>query len=178
MARKQAARAGKVRPDAVGKKPVDAPVVDAPVSAVVPAADATEPGVVPNASCTWTPTHGFDSSTKKGGAVTMFGDGGHRAADLMLLSLGACLNYFLVDYAKGRDLPVTAIRVTCSGEWSREPDRLSKIVTRVVIDGDIDDAERRRMVDDCERIWKVMNTIRYQPECSTLLLSPSGEEIA
>lgn len=150
----------------------------APETTVVAAADATPPVVVPGASCTWTPALGFESSTKKGGGVVMFGDGGHRAADLMLLSLGACLNYFLVDYVKCRDLPVTAIRVTCTGDWMKQPDRLAKIVTRVVIEGGIDDAERRRMLNDCEQIWKVMNTIRYQPECATLLLSPSGEEIA
>lgn len=150
----------------------------APETTVVAAADVPPPAVVPGASCTWTPALGFESSTKKGGNVGMFGPDGHRAADLLLLSLGACLNYFLVDYAKTRDLPVTAIRVTCSGDWMTQPDRLAKIVTRVVIEGGIDDAERRHMLHECEQIWKVMNTIRYQPECSTLLLSPSGEEIA
>lgn len=127
--------------------------------------------------CTWSPSAGYTPSTKKG-EIAMFGDDGHRAVDLMLLSLGACLNFFLVEHAKSRNLPVTDIRVACTGEWANPPDRISKIVTRVVIDGDIDDKERRRMLQDCEKIWKVMNTIRGQPECKTLLLSPSGDEIA
>ena len=173
MARKHSTGGGEIGSNEGAERPAPAPEMT-----VAAAADATPPAVVPGASCTWTPTLGFESWTKMGGEVVMFGDGGHRAADLMLLSLGACLNYFLVDYVKSRDLPVTAIRVTCSGEWMKQPDRLAKIVTRVVIEGGIDDAERRRMLDDCEQIWKVMNTIRYQPECSTLLLSPSGDEIA
>jgi uncharacterized OsmC-like protein len=108
----------------------------------------------------------------------MFGDGGHRAGDIMLLSVGACLNYFLVEHAKSRNLPVTSIRVSCRGEWMTQPDRLSRIITGVVIEGNIDDNERRRMLRQCKQIWKVMNSISSPPDCATILMTANGEEIA
>lgn len=173
MARKHSASGGEI-----GSRKGAARTAAGPQPAPAAAAAAHPPVSVPTSSCTWTPDAGFVSRTKRGGEVKMFGDGGHRAADIMLLSVGACLNYFLVEHVKSRNLPVTAIRVTCGGEWTTGPERLSKIITRVVIEGGIDDEERRRMLHDCQQIWKVMNSIRNQPECATILVSPNGKEIA
>jgi uncharacterized OsmC-like protein len=68
--------------------------------------------------------------------------------------------------------------VTCDGEPVKRPERLSRIISRVVIEGNLTDEERRKMLDVCERACKVMNTLRHQPECETLLLAPSGRQIA
>lgn len=134
-------------------------------------------GLEPTGSCAWTPSKGYAAWTKYG-EVTVFDESGHRAVELMLLSAAACLNYFLVEYAKGRNLAVTSIRVTCDGEPAKRPERLARIVSRVVIEGKICDDERRKMLAICERACKVMNTLRNQPECETLLLAPSGRQIA
>ncbi|MEW5965232.1 MAG: OsmC family protein [Pseudomonadota bacterium] len=134
-------------------------------------------GLEPTGSCAWTPSKGYAAWTKYG-EVTVFDENGHRAVELMLLSAAACLNFFLVEYAKGRNLPVTSICVTCDGEPAKRPERLSRIVSRVVIEGKISDEERRKMLAICERACKVMNTLRNRPECETLLQSPSGRQIA
>ncbi len=172
MAKKHASSSG----DSGGHSVADGPPVS---TEAVHAADAAPApaAIEPAGSCAWTPSKGYASWTKYG-EVKMFDDGGHRAVELMLLAAAACLNYFLVEYVKSRNLPVTSIRVTCDGEPVKRPDRLAKIVTRVVIEGNITDEERRRMLHVCERSCKVMNTLRNQPECETLLLSPSGKEIA
>lgn len=139
---------------------------------------ATAEGTVEYAgSSSWTPSKGYVSWTKYG-EVKMFEEGGHRAVELMLLSAAACLNYFLVEYAKARNLPLTSIRVVCDGEPAKRPERLSRIVSRVVIEGNISDEERRKMLTVCERACKVMNTLRYKPECEAHLVTPSGREIA
>lgn len=127
-------------------------------------------------SSSWTPSKGYVSWTKHG-EVKMFEEGGHRAVELMLLAAAACLNYFLVEYAKTRNMPITSIRVVCDGEPAQRPERLSRIVSRVVIEGNISDEERHKMLTICERACKVMNTLRYKPECEARLITPSGKEI-
>lgn len=158
----------------------------APMTASAPAAScAPEPvspvtlaaGAEPSGSCAWTPSKGYAAWTKYG-EIQMFEQDGQRAVELMLLSAASCLNFFLVEYAKGRGLPVSSIRVTCDGEPVKRPERLSRIISRVVIEGNLTDEERRKMLDVCERACKVMNTLRHQPECETLLLAPSGRQIA
>ena len=134
-------------------------------------------GAEPSGSCAWTPSKGYAAWTKYG-EIRMFEQDGQRAVELMLLSAASCLNFFLVEYAKGRGLPVSSIRVTCDGEPVKRPERLQRIVSRVVIEGNLTDEERRKMLDVCERACKVMNTLRHQPECETLLLAPSGKQIA
>jgi len=131
----------------------------------------------PSGSCAWTPSKGYAAWTKYG-EIRMFEEQGQRAVELMLLAAASCLNFFLVEYAKGRNLPITSIRVTCDGEPIKRPERLARIVSRVVIEGNVTDEERRKMLEICERACKVMNTLRHQPECETLLLAPSGKQIA
>lgn len=172
MAKKHAATGGETAPSDTADSPSNAPDAS-PVATPPSTAAASEPA----GTSAWTPSKGYASWTKYG-EVRMFEDGGHRAVELMLLSAAACLNFFLVEYARSRNLPVTSIRVTCDGEPAKRPDRLAKIVTRVVIEGNITDEERHRMLHVCERSCKVMNTLRNQPEFETLLLTPSGKEIA
>lgn len=107
----------------------------------------------------------------------MFEEGGQRAVDLMLLSAASCLGFFLVEYAVGRKLPVSAIEVDCSGEPAKRPERLSRITTRVKIEGDLSDAQRHRMLTICENACKVMNTLRQTPDCETVLVDAGQPDI-
>lgn len=115
------------------------------------------------ASCSWSPTEGYDAQTPYG-SVPMFDAGGHRAVELMLLSAAACLNFFLVEYVKARNLPVTRLDVQCNGELVGGPTRVARIETQVNVTGDMDQREVDKMVSMCERACKVMNTFKHPPE--------------
>lgn len=127
-------------------------------------------------SCTWNADAGYRAWSKYG-EVRVFGDKGHRATELMLISAASCLGYLLTEYVRERSLPVTNIEVCCEGTLVNRPERLSNIITEVVVEGPISDAERRKMLTVCERACKVMNTLKYQPEIKAVLKTSSGQEI-
>jgi uncharacterized OsmC-like protein len=116
------------------------------------------------AQCSWTPGEGYRASTPFG-SVKMFEEGGQRAVELMMLSAAACLDFYLVEYAKARKLRLERIAVTCEKEMAKLPERVARIVTRVTLQGDIDPAAARKMVTMCEKACKVMNTLRMPPTC-------------
>ena len=116
-------------------------------------------------SCVWTPGSNYAAKTPHG-AIEMFGDDGQRAVEVMLLSAAACLNYFLVEYAQARRLPVERLEVRCDGDIAKRPERVSHIRTHVAIQGMLSDSDAQRMVSICELACKVMNTLRIPPECS------------
>lgn len=115
------------------------------------------------ANCSWEPNTGFDATTPYG-HIPMFCENGHRAVELMLLSAASCLNFFLVEYVKARELPVTRLNVNCTGELVTGPTRVARIRTHVTVQGDLEDKEVRKMVNMCERACKVMNTFKQPPE--------------
>ena len=81
----------------------------------------------------------------------MFEHGGHRAVEVMLRAVAACLNYYLVEYIKARNLPIISVDVKCDAEMPAHRERVSTIVTRVKIEGQISERERRKMVTMCDR---------------------------
>ncbi len=115
------------------------------------------------ASCSWAPASGYQAQTPYG-EIKMFDEGGHRAVELMLLAAAACLDFYLVEYVRERKLPVTLLHVTCEGEISQHPERVSAISTKIKIDGELSDKEVKKMVTMCERACKVMNTLKHQPQ--------------
>lgn len=115
------------------------------------------------ATCSWTSSSGYQAQTPYG-EIKMFGEGGHRAVELMLLAAAACLDFFLAEYVRERKLPVSQLRVTCEGEISQHPERVSAIRTTIKIDGELSDKEVKKMVSMCERACKVMNTFKHQPQ--------------
>lgn len=127
-------------------------------------------------SCSWTPVKGYVAWTKQG-EVEMFDNGGQRAVELMLLSAASCLTFFLAEHVKANALPVTALRVACDGKVVESPNRLGEITTYVTIEGTLSRDDRKRMLELCDRQWKVMNSIRMTPTCRTVLVTPAGEEI-
>jgi uncharacterized OsmC-like protein len=114
-------------------------------------------------TCKWSPDEEYESYTPHG-SVDVFNEGGQRAVELMLLAAAACLNFYLVEYAKARKLAVRSTQVTCNGIVVQSPERVGRIDTHVTIDGDIDDKELKKMVTICERACKVMNTMKRPPE--------------
>lgn len=126
--------------------------------------------------CGWTNNGGYCAKTKYG-EVPVFENGGQRAVELMLMSAAACLNFILVEYAKGRDLPIARIEVSCNGAIAHRPDRLGAIETKVLVDGAISDAQRKKMLTACERACKVMNTLKIQPTFEAALVTAEGERI-
>lgn len=116
-------------------------------------------------SCMWSQDTAYVANTPSG-TIEMFGDDGHRAVELMLMSAAACLNFFLVEYAQARKLPIDRLEVRCDGDIAQRPERVSCIRTHVAIDGDLSGKDAQRMVQICERACKVMNTLRTPPECA------------
>lgn len=121
-----------------------------------------------DATCQWNIYKGYRAWTPYG-EIKMFEEGGHKAVEIMLLSAAACLDFYLVEYVKARELSVTNIEVTTEGEISQRPERVSKIITRVKIEGDVSDKERKKMVTICERACKVMNTMKVQPDVEVVI---------
>lgn len=120
------------------------------------------------ATCDWNPSQGYKSLTPYG-EIKMFEDGGHRALEVMLLSVAACLNYYLVQYAQERKLPIKHIHVECNAETAEHPERVSKITTKVVVHGALSKQECKKMVTMCERACKVANTLKYQPKIEVVI---------
>lgn len=120
------------------------------------------------ATCSWNPDEGYKSFTPYG-EIKMFEPGGHRAVEVMLLAVAACLNYYLVQYAQERGLPISKIDVGCNAEVTENPERVSKITTRVKIRGSISERDCKKMVTMCERACKVSNTLKYQPKIEVVI---------
>lgn len=107
----------------------------------------------------------------------MFSENGHRAVELMLLSAASCLNFFLAEYVQARGLDVEGLGVECVGEVTQGPARVSRIETRVSVEGNLDAREAEKMVSMCERACKVMNTLKQSPESKvtiSLAAAPGG----
>lgn len=115
------------------------------------------------ASCSWTPLSGYQATTPYG-EIKMFDDGGHRAVELMLLAAASCLDFYLAEYVRERKLPVSLLHVSCEGEISQHPERVSTINTTIKVEGELNEKEVKKMVTMCERACKVMNTFKHQPE--------------
>lgn len=125
-----------------------------------------------SATCNWSPSGGYDAHTPYG-TVPMFGEGGHRAVELMLLSAAACLDFFLVEYAEARELDVAHLAVECVGVVVPGPTRVAEIETRVRVVGNLGKKEVEKMVAMCERACKVMNTLKQSPQTRvTISLTP------
>lgn len=129
------------------------------------------------ATCSWTPESDYLAQTPYG-EVPVFTEGGHRAVELMLMSAAACLNFFLVEYAQARKLPVGRLAVRCDGEVVQRPERVARIHTTVEIDGSIDDKAAKRMVQICEKTCKVMNTFRKPPDCTVTIENRAADDAA
>ena len=76
---------------------------------------------------------------------------GQRAVYLLLLSAAAYLNFYLVEYVSTRRLTVHTIHVSCDGTLQERPERLGRIVVKVMLDGALTEKERHRMLGACER---------------------------
>lgn len=124
--------------------------------------------------CSWTPAKGYSARTKDG-EIPMFDEGGHRAVEVVLMATAACLNFFMVEYVRQRNLDVTDIQVSCDGEIIMRPERVKRITTRVAVDGKLTNEEIKKMVHICEGACKVMNTFKHKPECEVVLLNSTGE---
>jgi uncharacterized OsmC-like protein len=121
-----------------------------------------------HATCSWTPSAGFQAQTPFG-KIKMFEEGGHRAVELLLLAVAACLDFLLAEYVRERKLPVSQLHVTCEGVISQHPERVSELRTTIKVDGELSDKEVTKMVTMCERACKVMNTIKNQPQIHVIV---------
>lgn len=97
------------------------------------------------ATAVTTGAHSFtsDEPAALGGA-----DAGPAPYDLLLASLGSCTAITLRMYAARKDWPLDEVVIDLSHH--KEDDR-SKITRRIWLEGDLDEAQRARLLDIAER---------------------------
>ncbi len=86
---------------------------------------------------------GSDEPVRRGGA-----DAGPEPFALLLSSLGSCTAITLRMYAERKGWPLADVRVRLGYETDGRSGRISR---RVTLGGELDEAQRARLLDICER---------------------------
>ncbi|MFI6446683.1 OsmC family protein [Kitasatospora sp. NPDC050543] len=86
---------------------------------------------------------GADEPVRRGGS-----DSGPEPFALLLASLGSCTAITLRMYAERKQWPLTDVRVRLGYETDGRTGRISR---RVALDGELDEDQRARLLEICER---------------------------
>lgn len=73
-------------------------------------------------------------------------DQGIRSGELLLMALGSCTAGTLMSHEAIRELPIRGLRVELESEREKNPSRYERIVVRVVVEGDLTEAQRERVL--------------------------------
>ena len=83
--------------------------------------------------------------------------------ELLLMSLGSCMSFNMLHYAARNRMPVTNLEIELSDEITEAPTRISKVVAKVHISGDLTGEQLDRLLRTVKGC-KIHNTLRHLPE--------------
>jgi uncharacterized OsmC-like protein len=87
-------------------------------------------------------------------------NGGH----LMLLGWGACFKSTLLAAAEAREITIRGLELSITGETADTPYRFEHVRMSVVLDADLDDAGKRKLIDIARNGCAVSNTLQRGAE--------------
>lgn len=97
----------------------------------------------------------LDRPVATGGTGLGF-NGGH----LMLLGWGACFKSTLLAAAEARDIAVTGLELSITGETADGPYRFARVHMSVTLDADVDEDGRRKLITIARNGCAVSNTLQ------------------
>jgi putative redox protein len=100
----------------------------------------------------------IDKLPEKGGTGT-----GLIPTELLLLSLGSCMSFNMLHYAERNQMAVTDLQVELSDEISEAPTRISKVVAKVRVSGDLTEEQLARLLRTVKGC-KIHNTLSHLPQ--------------
>ncbi|MCC7104687.1 MAG: OsmC family protein [Chloroflexi bacterium] len=103
------------------------------------------------------------------------GEAGLRSGELLLMALGACTAGTLLNHELIRALPIRWLRVELEAEHHKAPSRYDRIVVRLLVDGDLDEAQRTRVLRVASACT-IHNTLSRGPDISVVLESATSAE--
>jgi len=98
-----------------------------------------------------------DQPEEKGGS-----DLGLTPTELLLSALGSCIAFNLLAYAQLKNFRVQELQVELEDEVAKSPERVSKIVARIRLAGDLREEELSRLLRSAKSC-KIHNTLTTSP---------------
>ena len=91
------------------------------------------------------------------------GDTGMTPPELLLVSLGSCVGYYVAEFCRARGIPFEELRIKVSAETLHTPARLGNIVLDVTLPAELEEARLealRRAATRCT----IHNTLAAPPD--------------
>ena len=82
--------------------------------------------------------------------------------ELLMMSLGSCMSFNMLHYAERNGMPVTKLEIELSDEITEAPTRISRVVAKVRISGELTEEQLDRLLRTVKGC-KIHNTLTHMP---------------